>query len=69
MGFWPEPFVSLSLHLKSQEYFAIILDLFMFLDVDEDGEKITVRSDDELMAMFQMVYPTKSYSLIHYCIV
>ena len=32
----------------------------MFLDVDEDGEKITVRSDDELMAMFQMVYPTKS---------
>lgn len=24
-------------------------------DVDEDGEKITVRSDDELKAMFQMV--------------
>jgi hypothetical protein len=27
----------------------------LFSDVDEDGEKITVRSDDELKAMFQMV--------------
>ena len=27
----------------------------IIVDVDEDGERITVRSDDELKAMFQMV--------------
>ena len=28
---------------------------FTVSDVDEDGERITVRSDDELKAMFEMV--------------
>jgi hypothetical protein len=51
------------------DYFTVfVMMIYMYyclVDEDEDNERITVRSDEEMAAMFQAVRQTSSYLSLH----